>query len=100
MNKITFNADSDMKLYYFKYITFGTFYFIMSDTPEKSLISLKNYLKNRIERKWETRVDGSRYLSYRYEEYSKWKDAKINRLPDGYSLKVYKKGRVFEGEFS
>ena len=89
-----------MKLYYFKDQSYGEFYLVMASSLEKALESLKSCLKKQIERRYNTRDDGSRYETYEYEEYRKWKDAKIDQLPKDYSLEVLEENEVFEGEWA
>lgn len=66
-----------MKLYFFNPNDYGNEYMVMSDSKEKALDSVKEYLFKDVK---ESGFKSSIKL------YNKWKDVTIDNLPDEYSI--------------
>lgn len=78
-----------MKLFYFNPNDYGCEYFVMSETKETALESLKKYLLKEAEEEEE------RY-SYNKDVYKKWGTASINNLPEEYSIDEHEDNVVIE----
>jgi hypothetical protein len=89
-----------MKIYLFLCDSYDEYWDVMSDSPENALKALKKHLAGTIKEKTHTRNDGTTYTSYEYERYQDWKNATVDKLKDGYTLKVYDINKVIDHEYS
>lgn len=73
-----------MKNYYFEFTGYGDSYHVMDKNPKEALWSVKRFLNYNIE-------DEDSQL-----EYDLWKDATLESLPKGYTLRELREGEVIK----
>jgi hypothetical protein len=81
-----------MKLYFFNPNDFGTEYYVMHESKQQALESVKSFLKRMAD------GDGGDVATVYRDDYENlWENASVDLLPAKYSIDEFSLGQVIEG---